>query len=62
MIVHVLLSFSSLLVLHPPPETLQLVHPHLRHEAGARLLPADAQIVLQHVVQVSPINCLRREM
>ena len=60
MIVHVLLSFSSLLVLHPPPKTLQLVHPHLRHEAGAGLLPAAAQVVLQHRVQIPAVQSLWR--
>ena len=46
------------LVLHPPAETLQLVHPHLAHQGGAGLLPAAPQVVLQDIVQVPAIDCL----
>ena len=33
-------------VLHPPPEALQLVHPHLAHEGGAGFLPVVPEVVL----------------
>ena len=43
-------------VLHPPPEALQLVHPHLAHEGGAGLLPVVPEVVLEDEVEAPTVE------